>query len=135
MRNMVVGHAAIDFLLVASGVSAAEYEFYKGCQYPGKDLRPGVGLNNVVDPGGEPQEYARRTVRWWPREGHDIVHARASLAKEGGSSSLATPPSADGFEGGRNDGNQSPCSKTAGTRTRRPSRCWHEWGSPNRNVG
>jgi len=73
MRNIVVGHAAICFLLAASHVSAAEYEFYKGCQYPGKGLRPGVGLNKVIDAGGEPKQYARRTVQWWPRRGEDMV--------------------------------------------------------------
>ncbi|MFC1600933.1 DUF6055 domain-containing protein [Candidatus Sumerlaeota bacterium] len=72
MRNIIVGCAAICFLFAAGGVPA-EYEFYQGCQYPGKDLRPGVGVNKVVDPGGEPREYARRTVEWWPRQGEDII--------------------------------------------------------------
>ena len=63
----------ICFLLAAGFASAGEYEFYKGSQYPGNDLRPGVGVNKVVDPGGGPKEYARRTVAWWPRQGQDIV--------------------------------------------------------------
>ena len=73
MRNTSAFSAMICFLLAAGFVSAGEYEFYKGSQYPGKDLRPGVGVNKVVDPGGGPKEYARRTVEWWPRQGQDIV--------------------------------------------------------------
>jgi len=67
--------------LAAGFVSAAEYEFYKGCQYPGKGLRPGVGVSKVVDPGGGPKEYARRTVQWWPRKGHDVIEVVDGMPK------------------------------------------------------
>ena len=78
MRNIIASYAVIC-LLTAVSVSAAEYEFYKGCQYPGKNLRPGVGVNKVVEAGGKPQEYARRTVQWWPRKGHDVVEVTKGM--------------------------------------------------------
>ncbi|MBW8016227.1 MAG: hypothetical protein FVQ82_08575 [Planctomycetes bacterium] len=60
---------------IVGNVCAAEtdYEFYKGSQYPGKELRPGVELQKVVTPGGGAAEYARREVEFWPRKGVDFV--------------------------------------------------------------
>ena len=45
---------------VSSATAGTTHEFYKGSQYPGKDLRPNEELREVVKPGGGPREYARR---------------------------------------------------------------------------
>jgi len=79
MRNIITITVLTSLFLAAGIASAAEYEFYKGCQYPGKGLRPGVGVNKVIQPGGEPQEYSPRTVQWWPRKGHDIVEIEEGM--------------------------------------------------------
>ena len=66
--------------VLAAGIGlAADYEFYAGSQYPGKALRPGVELRKVVEPGGKPQEYARRSVEWWPRQGVDLIAVKAGM--------------------------------------------------------
>lgn len=66
--------------VLAAGIGlAADYEFYAGSQYPGKERRPGVELRKVVEPGGKPQEYARRSVEWWPRKGVDLIEVKAGM--------------------------------------------------------
>ena len=59
--------------LCASGASADDYDFYKNIRFHPK-LVPGVGLNTVEQAGGaDATGYQRRTVKWWPRKGQDIV--------------------------------------------------------------
>lgn len=70
-RNIIACIAACAGLL--GEAAGADYEFYKGSQYPGKDLRPGVELREVITPGGTPREYARREVKFWPRKGVDFI--------------------------------------------------------------
>ena len=65
--------------LAAHIAAAADYEFYKGSQYPGNDLRPGVDLPEVVTPGGGPEEYARREVKFWPRKGVDFIEVTKGM--------------------------------------------------------
>jgi len=60
-------------LLCAGGVTAEEHDFYKNLRYPAK-LVPGVGRNEVEQEGGpDATGYRRRTVRWWPRKGQDVI--------------------------------------------------------------
>ena len=62
------------FLTVAGAAGAGEYDFFRLARYPeGGKLRPEVELYEVTEPGGGPQEYGRRVVRWWPRRGVDII--------------------------------------------------------------
>jgi hypothetical protein len=63
---------AIAFLLMVSG-TYGEYEYYKGAQFPGKELREDVELRTVVREGGEPTEYQRREVKFFPRKGVDEI--------------------------------------------------------------
>jgi hypothetical protein len=63
----------------AHAVAQTDYEFYKGSQYPGKGLRPGVELREVVTPGGGPEEYARREVKFWPRTGVDFIEVEKGM--------------------------------------------------------
>ncbi len=63
---------AIAFLLMVSG-AYGEYEYYKGAQFPGKELREDVELRTVVREGGEPTEYQRREVKFFPRKGVDDI--------------------------------------------------------------
>jgi hypothetical protein len=72
MQRTVIACVVVCACL-ACAVAGAEYEFYKGSQYPGKGLRPGVELRQVVKPGGRPTEYARREVKFWPRKGVDFI--------------------------------------------------------------
>jgi len=59
--------------LYPCGATAEEYDFYRDLRYPAKVL-PGVGRNKVEQEGGpDVTGYRRRTVRWWPRKGQDIV--------------------------------------------------------------
>jgi len=59
-------------MLLAS-TAAGEYDFYKNLRYPNK-LVPGVGRDKVEQEGGaNATGYKRRTVKWWPRKGQDIV--------------------------------------------------------------
>jgi len=60
-------------LCVCATAVADEYDYYKHLRYPTK-LVPGVGLDKVEQEGGpNVTGYRRRTVRWWPRKGQDIV--------------------------------------------------------------
>ncbi|MDP6547179.1 MAG: hypothetical protein QGH60_24655, partial [Phycisphaerae bacterium] len=59
--------------LCASAASAEDYDFYKNLRFRPK-LVPGVGLDTVEQAGGaDTASYQRRTVKWWPRKGQDIV--------------------------------------------------------------
>ncbi|HUT11391.1 MAG TPA: hypothetical protein VMY42_12900, partial [Thermoguttaceae bacterium] len=60
-------------LLYACGATAEEYDFYRNLRYPPK-LAPGAGLDEVEQEGGpDATGYQRRTVKWWPRKGQDII--------------------------------------------------------------
>jgi len=59
--------------LCASAALAEDYDFYKNLRFHPK-LVPGVGLDTVDQAGGaDTASYQRRTARWWPRKGQDIV--------------------------------------------------------------
>ena len=59
--------------LLCTGAIAEELNFYKHLRYPSK-LVPGVGLDKVEQEGGhDAVGYKRRTVKWWPRKGQDII--------------------------------------------------------------
>jgi len=59
--------------LYACGAAAEEYDFYKNLRYPAR-LAPGVGRNKVEQEGGpDATRYLRRTVKWWPRKGQDVI--------------------------------------------------------------
>jgi len=58
---------------ISAGAAAGEHDLYKHLRYPSRPL-PGVGRNEVAQEGGaKAVGYKRRTVRWWPRKGQDIV--------------------------------------------------------------
>jgi len=60
-------------LSYACGAKAEEYDFYRNLRYPPK-LVPGVGLDEVEQEGGpDATGYKRRTVKWWPRKGQDVI--------------------------------------------------------------
>ena len=60
-------------LFLCTTVTAEEHDYYKYLRYPSKPL-PGVGVDKVEQEGGaEAVGYKRRTVKWWPRKGQDIV--------------------------------------------------------------
>jgi hypothetical protein len=60
-------------------VVAEQHDYYKNLRYP-KELVPGVGRNKVQQEGGPNSVgYQRRTVKWWPRQGHDIVDIPAGV--------------------------------------------------------
>jgi len=59
--------------LLCIGAIAEELNFYKHLRYPSK-LVPGVGMDKVEQEGGhDAVGYKRRTVKWWPRKGQDII--------------------------------------------------------------
>ena len=59
--------------LVCGPASPEEHDFYRYLRYPAK-LVPGVGRDKVEQAGGpNAVGYKRRTVKWWPRKGQDIV--------------------------------------------------------------
>ena len=59
--------------LYACSASAEEYDFYKNLRFHSK-LVPGVGLDKIEQAGGpDAAGYQRRTVKWWPRKGQDII--------------------------------------------------------------
>ncbi|NQT37519.1 MAG: hypothetical protein HQ581_08525, partial [Planctomycetes bacterium] len=52
---------------------AEEFDFYKNLRYPAA-VRPDVGRDRVEQEGGpDAVGYRRRTVRWWPRKGQDVI--------------------------------------------------------------
>jgi len=58
---------------VCATAIAEEHDYYKYVPHPSK-LVPGVGLDKVEQEGGpNTVGYKRRTVRWWPRKGQDII--------------------------------------------------------------
>lgn len=58
---------------VCSTSLAAEHDYYRDMPYRPM-LVPGVGLDRVEQAGGpDTTNYERRTVKWWPRKGQDIV--------------------------------------------------------------
>jgi len=60
-------------LSVCATAIAEEHDYYKNLPYPSK-LVPGVGLDKAEQEGGpNAVGYHRRTVHWWPRQGHDFV--------------------------------------------------------------
>jgi len=67
--------------LAPVGAIAGEYEYYRGAQFPGKGLREDVELRTVVSEGGEPTEYQRREVKFFPRKGVDKIPAVAGMIK------------------------------------------------------
>jgi len=63
----------IATLLCTSGATAEEHDFYGNLRYRPK-LVPGVGRDQVEQEGGpDVIGYRRRTVRWWPRKGQDVM--------------------------------------------------------------
>lgn len=63
---------------------AGEYDFFRLARYPeGGKLRPEVELYEVAEPGGGPQEYRRRVVRWWPRRGVDTIAVEKGMPERG----------------------------------------------------
>lgn len=59
--------------LYACGATAEEYDFYQNLRYSAK-LVPGVRRNKVEQEGGpDATGYRRRTVKWWPRKGQDVI--------------------------------------------------------------
>ena len=71
MRERVL--TALVIVLLCAGTTTAELDLYRHLRYPSKPV-PGVGRDEVEQKGGaEASGYARRTVKWWPRKGQDIV--------------------------------------------------------------
>ena len=71
MRLPVTAIVAMGSL--SGGATAAEHDYYKNLRYP-PNLNPAIGRDTVDQQGGaDAKGYQRRTVRWWPRKGHDIV--------------------------------------------------------------
>lgn len=64
---------SIAFLLMVGASAYGEYEYYRGAQFPGKDLREDVEIRTVVTEGGAPTEYKRREVKFFPRKGMDDI--------------------------------------------------------------
>ena len=65
--------ALVATSLYTCGALAEDYDFYKNLRFHPK-LVPGVGLDKVEQAGGaDAAGYQRRTVKWWPRKGQDIV--------------------------------------------------------------
>ena len=55
-------------------------DYFGLARYPeGGKLVDGVELYQVNEAGGAPAEYARRVVKWWPRQGVDIVAVRDGM--------------------------------------------------------
>ena len=64
---------------VCSTSLAAEHDYYGDMPYRPM-LVPGVGLDRVEQAGGpDTTNYERRTVKWWPRKGQDIVAGTSQL--------------------------------------------------------
>ncbi len=78
MRKLLIV-CVVACTFVTHAVAETNYQFYKGSQYPGKGLRPGVELRQVVTPGGGPKEYARREVKFWPRTGVDLIEIEEGM--------------------------------------------------------
>ena len=58
----------------------AEYDYFRNAQYP-NGLRPDVGLDEVEAEGGpNATGYKKRTVRWWPKRGVDLVNVPEGAA-------------------------------------------------------
>jgi hypothetical protein len=71
--------AAVMGLMLGAAL-AEPYDFYDLSRYPeGGKLKPEVELYQVKEPGGAPQEYQRREVRWWPRKGVDIIEVAEGM--------------------------------------------------------
>ena len=79
LKRTVVGSTAL--LLMVSVAAHGEYEYYKGSQFPGKALREDVELRTVVTEEGEPTEYKRREVTFFPRKGVDSIPVVAGMIK------------------------------------------------------
>ena len=59
--------------LLCAAAAAEDYDFYKNLRFHPK-LVPGVGRDTVEQTGGpDTTDYLRRTVKWWPRKGQDVV--------------------------------------------------------------
>jgi len=72
MQTKLVLTIVASLCMCASAI-AQEHDYYKHVRYPSK-LVPGVGLDKVEQEGGSKAVgYHRRTVRWWPRKGQDII--------------------------------------------------------------
>lgn len=70
----------LTLFTLAGAANAGDYDFFDLARYPeGGRLKPGVDLYEVTEPGGGPQEYARRVVRWWPRRGVDIIDVKEGM--------------------------------------------------------
>ena len=78
MRKLLIV-CIVACTFVTHAVAETDYEFYKGSQYPGKGLRPGVELRQVITPGGSPKEYARREVKFSPRKGVDFIEIEKGM--------------------------------------------------------
>ena len=70
----------IVLLLLAAGglLTAAEYDFFELSEFPG-ERRDYVELDKVTQEGGSevPDGYLRRTVKWWPKVGVDVMEIPA----------------------------------------------------------
>ena len=67
--------------LLCSTLSVAGYDFYGRTRYPdGGGRLPGVDLHRPTQTGtAEPTAYERRTVKWWPRKGVDIIEVQEGM--------------------------------------------------------
>ncbi|MHC4198390.1 MAG: DUF6055 domain-containing protein [Planctomycetota bacterium] len=66
---------------IACAAGAAEYDFYSRTRYPeGGRLLPGVDLHKPAQTGtGAAKAYERRTVKWWPRKGVDVIEVAVGM--------------------------------------------------------
>ncbi len=73
MRSVRFVTAVLAAALFTVDTAAEEIDYYENLRfYP--ELRPDVGRDQVDQDGGpDATGYRRRTVRWWPRKGQDIV--------------------------------------------------------------
>jgi hypothetical protein len=79
MNTKLIKTLTVVAALHAASVSA-DYDLFSGAQYPGGTKKPGVGLYKVEQKGGRYAEgYQRRTVKWWPRKGVDIIEVKKGM--------------------------------------------------------
>jgi len=65
--------AAVIAGFVMAVDAEAEHDYYRYLRYPAR-LAPGVARDKIEQEGGpKAPGYKRRTVKWWPRKGQDVV--------------------------------------------------------------
>ncbi|MBT3297165.1 MAG: hypothetical protein HN919_14955 [Verrucomicrobia bacterium] len=71
----------LTLLTIATVCRAADYDFFELSRYPVEaKRRPWVELYKVAQDGnGDPQQYNRRSVNWWPRKGVDFTELRDGM--------------------------------------------------------